>query len=506
MSLLKAKDRTALREWDDMVRQMQQLTELPLKETVAQKQARIKRLLNDYEAFVRYYFASWAEVQMASFQKKGAQAVIDDKDIAAVMAWFRGSAKSMTFCTFVPLFLMARGELKFGVIIGQNQEKAELLLGDLQLQLEFNQRYIADFGKQCGYGKWAGGSLETEQGVYWVAAGMGVSPRGLRRGNARPDYVVCDDLDTEELNRNQERTREAVDWVKSLPALRGIRGIRLILTNNIIHPKSIAAQLMEMPSWYTLRVDALDKKGNPTWRELYTKEVYAKLREQMGLIAFEREYMNNPQIEGALFKGEWLIYKPIPHKQWGTYSHIVGYFDPSYKNTEHADYKAITVVGAKAGTLEYHVLAVFVRRCDIGQAVRWMFEQNDRAGAGVIIHWWMEQVLLQDMLMSYVKDEERRIGRNLRLMGDKREKPAKEGRIQNLAPLFEQGRIIINENMKGGQDYSNWQDQLLAFGGSRRSHDDAPDSLEGAIWLLERQNPRNTQQILMGRQPRRHLW
>lgn len=31
--------------------------------------------------------------------------------------------------------------------------------------------------------------------------GMGQSPRGLRNGAYRPDYIVCDDLDTTEMSR-----------------------------------------------------------------------------------------------------------------------------------------------------------------------------------------------------------------------------------------------------------------------------------------------------------------
>lgn len=67
-------------------------------------------------------------------------------------------------------------------------------LADLQAELEYNQRLIADFGTQKNVGDWQQGEFSTTGGVKWFAVGRGQSPRGLKKQEQRPDYIVIDDL------------------------------------------------------------------------------------------------------------------------------------------------------------------------------------------------------------------------------------------------------------------------------------------------------------------------
>ena len=90
---------------------------------------------------------------------------------------------------------------------GGGRQKRRLctrLLGDIQAELEHNQRIIADFGKQQGNASWQDGEFKAANGVKFLACGRGQSPRGLRDREARPDYIVIDDLDDDELCRNEE--------------------------------------------------------------------------------------------------------------------------------------------------------------------------------------------------------------------------------------------------------------------------------------------------------------
>ncbi len=50
--------------------------------------------------------------------------------------------------------------------------------------------------------------------IAFFARGRGQSPRGLRHKESRPDYIVIDDLDDDELCKNPRRVRELTDWVK----------------------------------------------------------------------------------------------------------------------------------------------------------------------------------------------------------------------------------------------------------------------------------------------------
>lgn len=77
--------------------------------------------------------------------------------------WHRGAAKSTNMDVFVPMWLMCqeRREINVMVIVGKSEDNAKTLLGDIQAELQYNQRYIADFGEQYNAGNWQDGEFVT---------------------------------------------------------------------------------------------------------------------------------------------------------------------------------------------------------------------------------------------------------------------------------------------------------------------------------------------------------
>ena len=148
------------------------------------------------------------------------------------------------------------------VLVGKSETNAMTLLGDVQAELEFNQRYIADFGKQKVEGTWADGEFVTTDGVAFFARGRGQSPRGLRYRSHRPDYVVIDDLDDDELVNNPERVARLTKWVKEalFGTLDGGRG-RFIMVGNLIGKNSVLANFIASDGVVVSEVNVLDKNG-----------------------------------------------------------------------------------------------------------------------------------------------------------------------------------------------------------------------------------------------------
>lgn len=64
--------------------------------------------------------------------------------------WPRGHAKSTHMDIFTPLWLMFQTKrlINFMVVVGKSEDSAIRLLGDIQAELEYNQRIISDFGTQ----------------------------------------------------------------------------------------------------------------------------------------------------------------------------------------------------------------------------------------------------------------------------------------------------------------------------------------------------------------------
>ncbi len=155
--MAQANVKDALRSWNRWCETVQTRTIVTRNETAAQKKARIKHLLADYAAFVNYYFPHHTDdektgkhTDCAPFHIKAANTIRRTRNLKYVAEWARGHAKSTHFDVFIPLWLKAQEvrELNVMVLVSKSQEMANTLLGDIQAELEFNQRYIADFGAQ----------------------------------------------------------------------------------------------------------------------------------------------------------------------------------------------------------------------------------------------------------------------------------------------------------------------------------------------------------------------
>lgn len=372
--------------------------------------------------------------------------------------------------------------INFMVVVGKSQDSANRLLGDIQAELEYNQRIIADFGQQKNLGLWTAGEFKTASGVKFLAVGCGQSPRGLREREARPDYIVIDDLDDDELCRNEKRVHDLTDWVKEalFGALDVGRG-RFLMVGNLISKTSVLANIAATRGVFVSKVQAVDKNGDPVWKEKWTKEDAQEYRDFVGYRAWEKEMMHNPIVDGTIFRADWIRYKPMPSLR--KYDMLVCYTDPSFKSTTANDYKASRLWG-KIGN-ELHLIDCYVRQDTVGGMVRWLYDLYERTRDKVAILFFMEANFIQDVILDEFAVEGNLRGYQLPIMPDKRKKPEKIQRIEAVSPLWERGFVFYNEKLKDSPDMQVGIEQTLAPERGSRVHDDAPDADEGAIWFLQ---------------------
>lgn len=486
-------------EWQEHCKRIQSLTDLSTLayETPVQREKRIKRLQNNYAEFCEYYFPHFLTlrdkvtgeviktVHNAPFHNSAALKVKNTPNLKAVFKWPRGHAKSTHFDIFLPLWLMFQPKrlINVMVVVGKSEDSAKGLLSDVQAELEYNQRIIADFGEQKNLGNWQEGEFVTQSGVAFFARGRGQSPRGLRYKEARPDYVVIDDLDDDELCRNERRVKELTDWVKEalFGALDVGRG-RFIMVGNLISKCSVLANIAATKGVHVSEIKAIDKDGEPIWKEKWTKEEAQAAAEFMGYRAWNKEFMHNPITDGTIFRNEWIRYKKILplHK----YDELICYTDPSFKSTTSNDYKASRFWG-KIGT-ELHLIDCYVRQDTVGGMVRWLYNLYESLSEGVVVPFWMEANFLQDTILDEFTEEGNKRGYQLPIMPDMRKKPDKLQRIEAISALWERGFVFYNEDLKDNPDMQVGIEQTLALERGSRAHDDAPDADEGAIWYLQR--------------------
>lgn len=481
-----------LKEMQDTIRPQPDFNEDEVK-----RSGRIAFLLEHYEAFCKYYFPDYCTAEFAWFHKKAAKLIRDDNNINLVAEWPREHAKSVQFDIFEPLYLKARGELSGLIIASSNEEKAEGLLADLQEQLMFNSRYTCDFGKQYKAGKWDSGKFITQDGCGFWAFGRGQSPRGARSADKRPNLIIVDDIDDMEVVKNEKRVEDATDWVLGdLYGCGSIEACRFIVAGNRIHKHSILAHIVgdldegdpKKKSITHLKVYALENpkthkkdlstNGVPAWKERYTRDEILDKMQTMGRRIALREFFHEHIVIGRIFREDMLPWAKLP--PISKCKKIVTYCDPSYKDTKKNDFKYIVLVG-KNGEY-YDIYDCFGRQCTTAEMVRGHYNLAESVPEGKTCQHWMEANFIQDIHLKQYDEESKIRGYSIGIRGDKRKKPDKTDRIENLSAYAERGQMRFNQDKKQTPDMIELRQQFLGFPDAE--HDDGPDAVEGAVYKL----------------------
>lgn len=514
-----------MKDWLAHCEMIAQATNIDIAETPAQHKATKAKMLADYDFFFTTLFPHYATSASAPFHTHGANLLLKHRHINLMNVFFRGAAKSSHFAMAVPLWLKFNNESRSLVMSSDNNDKACMLLSELQAELEANEVLKHYFGEQAAHGSWEEGNFKTKDGFSAWALGLGQSPRGLKSRGVRPDLIVCDDSDNKKRCKNPMLIREAVDWIEEdLKGTFGTFAERFVFNNNLISRNSITQKLHDKfllegklqrhpcqkhnkggivykvsGNWQYVQVDAVDDNGEPTWRDKYTAQYWQDKRQGMGLHSWRREYMNDPVEEGTIFQERWINWKDaLPLLE---YDRIVAYCDPSFKSSAHSDYKAIKVWGKK-GT-ELHLIKCFVRQCSIAEMVRWFYDLHESLPKDVLCEYWIEANFLQDLNLDEFHRQGEQRGYQLPIRADKRAKPDKFSRIESLSPLYENGYIAYNAKERNTSDMQRAIEQLLAFEHGSKVADDSPDADEGAIHILQQGGRQSTFKRISGGTDRR---
>ncbi|WP_317899434.1 hypothetical protein [Aurantibacillus circumpalustris] len=519
---LKPKDKEALRDWESFRRSIELATIIVTDETYAQKKERIANLTKpgNQEAFAKYYFPHYCSAGFGTFQTRFFKELLNSIRAYITNKWSRDHAKSVTSDVIAVIYLWATNQMSNLLLVSHNETNAIELLTPLKLEFETNLRLINDFGNQVNPGSWEAGKIVTLNGCSFRALGAGQSPRGSRNQEARPDLIIVDDIDTEELCRNTRRLDELWEWVTG--ALYGCFSIqgrkRFIVVGNRI-AKDCIVERAAAQSDYSEQVDILTKgkvdkayvdqitkqvnsfkdknhkdykiwlevvkyarEGyKPTWKERFTLFDCVYMITKMGYRMSQREYFNNPISEGKVFKKSWMQFKQLPPLR--NYTRLLAYLDPGFKKTATSDSKCLVLVGMGNG--EIHVRKVYCGKASVEEMIEWCYNMQEfvkRNGGAFRIK--MEDVFLQSLLYKdFAAAAAKRYP--LPVSSDTRKKPDKDARIESMSGYFERGSVFFDEDIKEEHHTQALIEQFLNFEPGVKTLKDGPDAFEGAVFLLE---------------------
>lgn len=309
----------------------------------------------------------------------------------------RGEAKSTLVTQLFTLWNIIRAIKHYPVIIMDSIDQAYPMLEAIKAELEFTPRLKNDFPEVCGQGRvWRMGTIVTANNIKVTVAGSGKKLRGLRHGPYRPDLVILDDIENDEMVRNPEQRDKLHDWLTKTVMPLGEAGGKtdIIYIGTILHYDSVLSRTLNNPMWKTARFKAViqwpaNMKLWDEWEELIRNKqpeaaealyqqneadmlagsvvswaarpllALMKIRVRDGHDTFDSEYQNDPVSgEDALFAGcikfwvnrldEWVFY---------------GAVDPSLgKKNKNRDPSAILVGGFNRFTGILDVVEADIRR------------------------------------------------------------------------------------------------------------------------------------------------
>lgn len=440
----------------------------------------------DYANMVARYFPHYAKSETPEFHKRIARKLRRNPKWKGWMKWARGHAKSVVANVTIPFWLWMNDDVNFMLIIGQNEDKAKILLSDLQAEFESNQRIINDFGDQVSFGNWESGFFRTKNGFIAKSLGMGQEPRGLRVGSKRPDYISCDDWETKETQKNPKRQKELANWLLAsvIPAMDdGNR--RVIIAQNKFAPQMIFDLIMEkVKGWEVDEVKAYNPVTyESTWQDKYPHGFFKDVEDEIGILACKAEYLNEPHVEGTVFKDEHIQFTQVP--QLRHMDAIVGRWDVAYSDAATADFNAAPVWGVKDG--KKYKLEAFTKRCKMSVVLDWICHlQKEYKSKGISLQFGFEAQFWNDEIYTMIEQAEKRNKWKLNLVKVNRSTTNKYDRIVSMLPAYQNGNVYYGNSLKDNNDNQEAIAQLKGIEPGYKSKDDAPDADQMCFEELEK--------------------
>lgn len=335
---------------------------------------------DDFKYFAMYYFPEFFTYEAAPFHLD----MYEDLHKLSLMEFqylmwvmFRESAKTSIAKMFA-VWNVCYEQKRYINFDSYEKENAEAALFDIAVWLQTNQRIIRDFGQLYWEDRIAGqrvktmkrlNSFVTANKVKFEAFSTQESTRGRIYGNVRPDMFVLDDIETFKTKRSSAITQGIIQHIDEM--LSGLAPTASVLfLGNYITESGVVNYLMqkaaEDPKFRLRMVNAIDRKGKPSWPDKYTmtdeeaaeynssaedieeRKVSLESKKRTlnsgGRRVFEVEMMNDPESSGELvfdrIKIDELMLKARPPLQDLAGFKIWDVFNPRHRYATGADTSA----------------------------------------------------------------------------------------------------------------------------------------------------------------------
>jgi len=285
------------------------------------KDFRMELASQDYYWFFHIYFPHYIKYPTGKFHKR-IYALLQNWALKFLeIIAFRGSAKSTLAMLGLPIWAVVTGKAKFPIIISDTFPQAKSHIYNLKSELDNNELLKADWGPFELQDEWTATEIVLPKyGARIVAKSTGQKIRGLRHKQYRPDLIVVDDIENQEMVRTKEQRDKTYRWFLGDVLPGGDKETRYILIGNLLNKDSIMSRIKKqieegIRKGVVKEFPFFDEKGEPQWKEKFkTKEVVEEEKAKYDNRTWQREFLLRliPE-EGQEVKDEWIKhYKTLP--------------------------------------------------------------------------------------------------------------------------------------------------------------------------------------------------
>jgi len=267
----------------------------------------------------------------------------------------RAHAKSTAITHAFVLSMVLFRERAFVLIVSDTETQASEFLGDLKTELMHNEAMRETFGIRRFL-------KDTETNIIVqfkdggkfriLAKGSEQKLRGLKWDGKRPDLVVGDDLENDDIVMNPERREKFRKWFMNALIPCGSDRCIYRIVGTILHLDSMLNRLLSDPTWKSMIREACDEKfENILWVEQFPKERLQKLHDsfiaQGNADGWNQEYRNRPVAEGNTYfvRDNFLDFDRDEGKAYLPNLVYYAAADFAISEKEKADYTVIMVAG-----------------------------------------------------------------------------------------------------------------------------------------------------------------
>jgi len=421
----------------------------------------------------------------------------------------RGHAKSTAVTLGYGLATLLFRQRKFMLLVSDTESQSALFLGTFKQELQENNELIDLFGikrDDKGLVKFIKDSetdivVECTDGHRFriIAKGAEQKLRGLIWNGSRPDIIMIDDMENDELVMNKERRDKMRRWFKGalLPCLsdRGI--VRMVGT--ILHMDSLLERLMPGDSektthrvglktlstrkgmWKSVKYRAHNEDFSELlWPEKKSAEDFQLLYEEAvrdgTTDIYSQEYLNYPLDEAVSFfkKGDFL--KATEEEQKFKLNYYVT-ADLAISESEKADYSVFIVAGVDENKV-IHIKDIIRERLDGRDIVDTLLSlqriyEPDAVG--------IEEMQVSKAIGPFLREEMVKTNTYLSLIPLKHGGKDKVARSRSIQARMRAHGVRFN---KDADWYPSFENECLTF--PRGKHDDQVDAFAYLGLMLDK--------------------